>query len=82
MLFSRALRKRRTVGILKALGASAPSIFRMFFMEALFVSIGGAALEEGLQQRDMPPEDSYSERQAGEGAYVEQVQWRGDVKSF
>lgn len=48
ILLSRAMRKRRSVGILKALGASVAAVFRMFFVEALFVSIGGALLGAGL----------------------------------
>ena len=48
ILMSRALRKRRTVGILKALGASVKAVFRLFFVEALFVSVGGALVGTGL----------------------------------
>ncbi len=48
ILLSRALRKRRSVGILKALGASVTSVFKLFFVEALFVSVGGAVLGAGL----------------------------------
>ena len=48
ILFSRALRKRRSVGIMKALGASIGAVFKVFFLEALFVSLGGAVLGAGL----------------------------------
>jgi len=48
ILFSRALRRRRSVGILKALGASIAAVFKMFFWESLFVSVGGAILGAGL----------------------------------
>jgi putative ABC transport system permease protein len=48
ILLSRALRKRRSVGILKALGASVMAVFRMFFIESLIVSLGGAFLGAGL----------------------------------
>ena len=48
ILASRALRRRRTVGVLKALGASSGAVFRVFFAEALFVSAGGAVLGAGL----------------------------------
>ena len=48
ILFSRALRRRRSVGILKALGASVAAVFRMFFIEALFISLGGAVVGAGL----------------------------------
>jgi putative ABC transport system permease protein len=48
ILFSRALRKRRSVGILKALGASIAAVFKIFFWEALFISLGGAVLGAGL----------------------------------
>jgi len=48
ILASRALRRRRTVGVLKALGASGGSVFRIFFAEALFVSVAGALLGAGL----------------------------------
>ena len=60
ILFSRAVRKRRSVGILKALGATAHNVFRLFFLEALVIGIGGAILGAGasvlltqLMQRTM-----------------------------
>jgi putative ABC transport system permease protein len=46
ILLSRAMRRQRTVGILKALGASRNAIFRLFFTEAL--AIGVAATIVGL----------------------------------
>ncbi len=48
ILFSRALRKRKSVGILKALGASRGAVFWVFFLEALMIGIGGAILGTGL----------------------------------
>lgn len=48
ILGSRAMRRRRSVGILKALGASVPMVFRLFFLEAFLIGIGGAALGAGL----------------------------------
>lgn len=44
ILFSRALRKRKSVGILKALGASKRDIFILFFVEAFMIAIGGICL--------------------------------------
>lgn len=41
ILLSRAMRRQRTVGILKALGASRNAIFRLFFTEALAVGVAG-----------------------------------------
>jgi putative ABC transport system permease protein len=48
ILFSRALRKRRSVGILKALGATRRGVFQLFFLEALLIGIAGAAVGAGL----------------------------------
>lgn len=43
ILLGRALRRQRSVGILKALGASMADIFRLFFSEAFLLSVIGAA---------------------------------------
>lgn len=43
-LLSRALRRQKSVGILKALGASKRRIFELFFFESLVIGLGGAAL--------------------------------------
>ena len=48
IFFSRARRRRRDVGILKALGASVPKVFATFFVEALVVGAAGAAMGLGL----------------------------------
>ena len=48
ILFSRALRKRKSVGILKALGASRGAVFWVFFLEALMIGIGGAIVGTGI----------------------------------
>jgi putative ABC transport system permease protein len=48
ILFARAMRKRRSVGILKALGASSGDVFRLFFLEALIIGAAGAALGTGF----------------------------------
>jgi hypothetical protein len=48
ILSSRAMRKRRSVGVLKALGASANSVFRLFILEALIIGAAGAALGTGF----------------------------------
>ena len=48
IFFSRARRRRRDVGILKALGASVPKVFAAFFVEALVVGAAGAAMGLGL----------------------------------
>jgi putative ABC transport system permease protein len=42
ILYSRAVRRYRSVGILKALGASKSDVFRMFFSEALMLGVLGA----------------------------------------
>jgi putative ABC transport system permease protein len=48
ILSSRAMRKRRSVGVLKALGATAGSVFRLFILEALIIGAAGAALGTGF----------------------------------
>jgi len=48
ILFARALRKRRSVGILKALGATSRGVFQLFFLEAALIGIAGAAVGAGL----------------------------------
>ena len=48
ILFGRAMRKRRAVGVLKALGATQGGIFRLFFREALIIGVGGAVVGAGL----------------------------------
>jgi putative ABC transport system permease protein len=44
ILSSRAMRKRRSVGILKALGATIGGVFRLFFLEAFLVGTAGAVV--------------------------------------
>ncbi len=46
ILLSRALRRQKTVGILKALGSSKRMIFRLFFLESLI--IGSCATAAGI----------------------------------
>ena len=48
IFFSRAVRKRRTVGILKAVGASIRQVFTVFFLEALAIGAVGAVVGLGL----------------------------------
>ena len=48
IFFSRAVRKRRQVGILKAVGASIRQVFTVFFVEALAIGAAGAAAGFGL----------------------------------
>ena len=48
IFFSRARRRRREVGILKALGGSVGKVFAAFFAEALVVGAAGAAMGFGL----------------------------------
>jgi putative ABC transport system permease protein len=48
ILASRAMRKRRAVGILKALGATASGVFRLFIIEALVIGAAGAVLGTGF----------------------------------
>ena len=45
---SRALRRRRSAGILKAMGASRARVFVVFFVEALVVGVIGSAAGVGL----------------------------------
>ncbi|MBN1685227.1 MAG: ABC transporter permease [Spirochaetales bacterium] len=44
ILLGRAMRKRKNVGILKALGASIKDVFGLFFIEALILGVSGALL--------------------------------------
>ena len=48
IFFSRAVRKRRQVGILKAVGASIRQVFTVFFLEAMAIGAAGAAVGFGL----------------------------------
>jgi putative ABC transport system permease protein len=48
ILLGRAMRKRKNVGILKALGASIRDVFGLFFIEALILGVSGALLGAGL----------------------------------
>lgn len=48
IFFSRARRRRREVGILKALGGSVGKVFATFFAEALVVGAAGAGMGLGL----------------------------------
>ena len=48
IFYSRAVRRRRSVGILKAVGASMGQVFAVFFLEALVVGLAGAAAGMGL----------------------------------
>jgi hypothetical protein len=48
ILGSRALRKRRSVGILKALGATWQGVFTLFFLEAGVIGAFGAVLGTGF----------------------------------
>jgi putative ABC transport system permease protein len=48
IFFSRAVRKRRSVGILKAVGASIRQVFTVFFLEALIIGAVGAGVGFGL----------------------------------
>ena len=48
IFYSRARRRRREVGILKALGGSVGKVFAAFFAEALVVGAAGAAMGLGL----------------------------------
>ena len=41
ILLSRTIRQFRNIGILKALGASAADLFRLYFIESLFLSVCG-----------------------------------------
>lgn len=48
ILLGRALRRQKTIGILKALGASKQKIFRLFFHEALTIGIIASLLGVGI----------------------------------
>jgi putative ABC transport system permease protein len=48
ILYTRAFRKRKTIGILKALGAAKNRIFQLFFLEALGLGLGGAVAGTGI----------------------------------
>ena len=48
IFFSRAVRKQRSVGILKAVGASIRQVFTVFFLEALAIGAIGAGVGFGL----------------------------------
>lgn len=48
ILLGRAMRKRKNVGILKALGASTRDVFGLFFIEALILGVAGAFTGAGL----------------------------------
>ena len=48
ILYGRAARRHRSVGILKALGASMRDVFRLFFSEALLLGGFGALLGIGI----------------------------------
>ena len=48
IFFSRTVRKRRQVGILKAVGASIRQVFTVFFLEAMAIGAAGAAVGFGL----------------------------------
>ena len=48
ILLGRAMRKRKNVGILKALGATIREVFGLFFFEALMIGAGGAVLGIGI----------------------------------
>jgi len=48
ILYGRAVRRHRSVGILKALGASMRDVFRLFFSEALLLGGFGAVLGIGI----------------------------------
>ena len=48
LFYSRAMRRQRSVGILKAVGASVAQVFAVFFLEALIVGGAGAAAGMGL----------------------------------
>jgi ABC-type antimicrobial peptide transport system permease subunit len=48
ILLGRAMRKRKNIGILKALGASIRDVFNLFFIEALILGVSGAVLGAGI----------------------------------
>ena len=48
ILLGRALRKRKNVGILKALGATVKNVFTLFFLEAFTIGVAGAFVGAGI----------------------------------
>lgn len=48
IIYSRFMKKRKTIGILKALGAGKQKILHLFFTEALIVNIGGTIIGTGI----------------------------------
>jgi len=48
IMMSRTLRKQRTIGVLKALGASKTDVFRLFSTEAVILCILGGIIGTGL----------------------------------
>jgi putative ABC transport system permease protein len=48
ILLGRAMRRRRNVGILKALGATVRNVFTLFFLEAFIIGAAGAVLGAGV----------------------------------
>ena len=48
ILLGRAMKRRRSIGILKALGATKRGVFAMFYLEALFVGVAGACIGLGV----------------------------------
>ena len=48
ILLGRAMKRRNSVGILKALGATKQVIFRLFFFEALVIGASGAIVGTGM----------------------------------
>ncbi len=48
IMMGRAMRRQRSIGVLKALGASRTDIFRLFFSEALLLCVAGAVIGTGL----------------------------------
>lgn len=48
ILLGRAMRRRKNVGILKALGATVRNVFNLFFLEALLIGAAGAVAGTGI----------------------------------
>jgi putative ABC transport system permease protein len=48
ILYGRTLRRRKQIGILKALGASSQNIFRLFFNESLIMIVMGSVIGLGI----------------------------------
>ncbi len=48
ILYGRAMRKRKTVGVLKAIGARRIDVFNLFLSEALIIGVTGAGLGVGV----------------------------------